>query len=181
MVLKKKYRQMLQEKEAKHPRMDGEEQRHPSPAKTAAAAAVVQWDAGDGPTRCLQQDEPVTCAAEVKPANSYFLHQTPNKQSARAAAGATQRRRTTIALCVCVAHLFVNKASCVCTALCIQRRIRGGGVGGGLPVSACKLVLETQQVKGLTGLHKVGKAVKNQHIGAPPPPHLKRQCGFNAA
>lgn len=62
LVLKKKYRQQLQEKEAKHPRMDGEGQRHPSPAKTAAAAA--QWDAGTGPTHCLQQDEPMSCAAE---------------------------------------------------------------------------------------------------------------------
>lgn len=60
-MLKKKYRQQLQEKEAKHPRMDGEGQRHPSPAKAAAAAA--QWDAGAGPTRCLQQDEPMSCAA----------------------------------------------------------------------------------------------------------------------
>lgn len=76
LVLKKKYRQMLQEKEAKHPRMDAEEeQRHPSPAKpTAAAAAAVQWDARDAPTRCLQQDEPMSCAAEVKLANSYYLH-----------------------------------------------------------------------------------------------------------
>lgn len=66
-MLKKKYRQMLQEKEANHPRMDGEELRHSSPAKTAAAAAAaVQWDARDGPTRCLQQDEPMSCAAEVK-------------------------------------------------------------------------------------------------------------------
>lgn len=61
-MLKKKYRQQLQEKEAKHPRMDGEGQRHPSPAK-AAAAAAAQWDAGAGPTRCLQQDEPMSCAA----------------------------------------------------------------------------------------------------------------------
>ncbi|XP_075897789.1 ankyrin repeat domain-containing protein SOWAHC [Nelusetta ayraudi] len=61
LVLKKKYRQQLQEKEAKHPRMDGEGQRHPSPAK--AAAAAVQWDAGAGPNRYLQQDEPMSCAA----------------------------------------------------------------------------------------------------------------------
>lgn len=102
LVLKKKYRQLLQEKEAKHPRMDGEEQSHPSPTKTAAAAAAAaQWDARDSPTCCLQQDEPMSCAAEVKLAISYYYKKkTTNKQSVRGAAGATRRRRTTIALCV---------------------------------------------------------------------------------
>lgn len=42
LVLKKKYRQMLQERVAGHPRGDEDGQRHPSPARSPATAA---WDA----------------------------------------------------------------------------------------------------------------------------------------
>ncbi|TKS76646.1 Ankyrin repeat domain-containing protein SOWAHB [Collichthys lucidus] len=47
LVLKKKYRQMLHERDAKHPGTDGDGQRHPSPARTPA---TVQWDTTDAST-----------------------------------------------------------------------------------------------------------------------------------
>lgn len=129
-MLKKKYRQQLQEKEAKHPRMDGEGQRHPSPAKTAAAAA--QWDAGTGPTRCLQQDEPMSCAAEVnsQTATSSVNRKKTNKQTVRRADGMTQRpdvpsapAQHSCSLC-CVTHLSVNKAASV--RCCVSAEDPGG-------------------------------------------------------
>ncbi|XP_070766808.1 ankyrin repeat domain-containing protein SOWAHA [Enoplosus armatus] len=71
LVLKKKYRQMLHERDARHPGTDGDGQRHSSPARTPAS---VQWDATDAstssPPQKEQQDEPMSCgepdsAAEV--------------------------------------------------------------------------------------------------------------------
>ncbi|TKS76639.1 Ankyrin repeat domain-containing protein SOWAHB [Collichthys lucidus] len=47
LVLKKKYRQMLHERDAKHFGTDGDGQRHPSPARTPA---TVQWDTTDAST-----------------------------------------------------------------------------------------------------------------------------------
>lgn len=73
-MLKKRYRQLLQEKEAKHPSMDGDGQRHPSPTKAAAAA---RWDAGDGgpASRPPRRDEAMSCAGEV---NSQTDHSSVN-------------------------------------------------------------------------------------------------------
>lgn len=73
LVLKKKYRQMLQERHAKHAGSDGDGQRRPR------APAAAQWDATDAsacpPQRREQRGEPRSCghpdgAAEVnlKPA-----------------------------------------------------------------------------------------------------------------
>lgn len=47
LILKKKYRQMLHERDAKHPGTDGDGQRHSSPARTPATA---QWDTTDAST-----------------------------------------------------------------------------------------------------------------------------------
>ncbi|XP_051280152.1 ankyrin repeat domain-containing protein SOWAHB [Dicentrarchus labrax] len=59
LVLKKKYRQMLQERDTKHPRAEGDGQRHSSPARTPA---TVQWDAATSPPHQKeQQDEPMSC------------------------------------------------------------------------------------------------------------------------
>lgn len=68
LVLKKKYRQMLHERDAKHPGTDGAGRRHSSPARTPAAA---RWDASaSSPQEKQQQDEQMSCgepdsAAEV--------------------------------------------------------------------------------------------------------------------
>ena len=77
LVLKKKYRQMLQDRDARLHGTDGDDQRGSSPARAPAAA---QWDASDASTSSHQQkdqqDEPMLCgeqdeAAEVtlKPAS----------------------------------------------------------------------------------------------------------------
>ncbi|XP_035512980.1 ankyrin repeat domain-containing protein SOWAHC isoform X1 [Morone saxatilis] len=59
LVLKKKYRQMLQERDTKHHRAEGDGQRHSSPARTPA---TVQWDAATSPPHQKeQQDEPMSC------------------------------------------------------------------------------------------------------------------------
>ncbi|XP_073325699.1 uncharacterized protein [Pagrus major] len=74
LVLKKKYRQMLHERDAKHPAAaDVDGQRRSSPAR---APATAQWDAPDAstspPRQKEQQDEPMSCgepdsAAESEP------------------------------------------------------------------------------------------------------------------
>lgn len=144
LVLRKKYRQMLQEKEAKLPRTDGEEQGHPSPAKTAAAG--VQWDARNVPTRCLQQDEPMSCAAEVRTVKK--TQQTVREEPLGRLSGTPQL--------FVLRNTFMCKQGRLCALLCI------------IAVKRCPLrhavrklaaALETQQVKGLTGSLKVGKAV----------------------
>ncbi|XP_041802339.1 ankyrin repeat domain-containing protein SOWAHC [Chelmon rostratus] len=62
LVLKKKYRQMLHERDTKQPRTDGDGQRRSSPAR---APAATQWDATDASTssrhQAEQQDEPMSC------------------------------------------------------------------------------------------------------------------------
>ncbi|XP_037627847.1 ankyrin repeat domain-containing protein SOWAHB isoform X2 [Sebastes umbrosus] len=62
LVLKKKYRQMLHDRDTKHHGTDGDGQRRSSPAR---APATVQWDATDAstssPHRKEQQDEPMSC------------------------------------------------------------------------------------------------------------------------
>ncbi|XP_070695233.1 ankyrin repeat domain-containing protein SOWAHC [Pempheris klunzingeri] len=62
LVLKKKYRQMLHERDSKRPGTDGDGQRHSSPARTPATA---RWDTTDAatssPHRREQQDEPMAC------------------------------------------------------------------------------------------------------------------------
>lgn len=89
LVLKKKYRQILQERDSKHAGTEGGGQRHPSPARAASAA---QWDAAEAVTSCPPQkehrDEAMPCgeadsAAEVK--------LTPARRSLT---GTTQQRTT---------------------------------------------------------------------------------------
>ncbi|XP_029362842.1 ankyrin repeat domain-containing protein SOWAHB [Echeneis naucrates] len=64
LVLKKKYRQLLQERDTKHQGTEGDGQKHSSPARTTAS---VQWDSTDSsttspPPQHKQQDEPMSCA-----------------------------------------------------------------------------------------------------------------------
>ncbi|KAK9515129.1 hypothetical protein VZT92_025798 [Zoarces viviparus] len=58
LVLKKKYRQMLHERDAKHQWTDGDGQRHCSPGR--APPASVRWDATDASTSSPQH-EPMSC------------------------------------------------------------------------------------------------------------------------
>ncbi|XP_029292553.1 ankyrin repeat domain-containing protein SOWAHB isoform X2 [Cottoperca gobio] len=61
LVLKKKYRQMLQDRDAKHHGTDGDAQ---SRSSTASAQASVPWDATDASTSSSQKeqhDEPMSC------------------------------------------------------------------------------------------------------------------------
>ncbi|XP_030589940.1 ankyrin repeat domain-containing protein SOWAHC [Archocentrus centrarchus] len=62
LVLKKKYKHMLQERDTKHLRQDRDPQRHPSPAR---ATATVQWEVTSTPTSSPhekeEQDEPMSC------------------------------------------------------------------------------------------------------------------------
>ncbi|XP_034393692.1 ankyrin repeat domain-containing protein SOWAHA [Cyclopterus lumpus] len=79
LVLKKKYRQMLHERDAKHPGTDGDGQRRSSPGR---APATVQWDATDAstssPHQKEQQHEPMSCgepnaAAEDQQTGTAFM------------------------------------------------------------------------------------------------------------
>ncbi|XP_040913463.1 ankyrin repeat domain-containing protein SOWAHA [Toxotes jaculatrix] len=54
LVLKKKYRQLLHERDTKHQGTDGDAQRHANPTKTTA---TVQWNATDASTSPPQQKE----------------------------------------------------------------------------------------------------------------------------
>lgn len=108
------------------------------------------------------------------------------KQSVRGAAGATQRcpqrRRRRRRLLFVLRHTFIGQQGRVCAGLCVSGGSGSSGVKRcSLRQGACKLAAApgTQRVKGLTGLHKVGKAVQSQRIEALFP-HLKTQCGFNA-
>ncbi|XP_036960029.1 ankyrin repeat domain-containing protein SOWAHB isoform X3 [Acanthopagrus latus] len=68
LVLKKRYRQMLQERDAKHPTADVDGRRHSSPARAPAAA---RWDASTSPPRQKeQQDEPMSCSEPDSAAES---------------------------------------------------------------------------------------------------------------
>ncbi|XP_070825623.1 ankyrin repeat domain-containing protein SOWAHC [Chaetodon trifascialis] len=59
LVLKKKYRQMLHERDTKQPGTDGDGQRRSSPAR---APAAVQWDASVSPRHQTERrDEPMPC------------------------------------------------------------------------------------------------------------------------
>ncbi|KAE8292776.1 Ankyrin repeat domain-containing protein SOWAHB [Larimichthys crocea] len=90
LVLKKKYRQMLHERDAKHPGTDGDGQRHSSPARTPATA---QWDTTDASTSSSssphhqkeQQDErePDGAAEAVRAVSQHpvVLIQEPSAQS----------------------------------------------------------------------------------------------------
>ncbi|KAG8002431.1 Ankyrin repeat domain-containing protein SOWAHB [Nibea albiflora] len=96
LVLKKKYRQMLHERDAKHPGTGGEGQRHSSPARTPATA---QWDTTDASASSSsspchqkeQQDEPMSCgepdsaaeagSAVTAPQRPVILIQEPSSQS----------------------------------------------------------------------------------------------------
>uniref|UniRef100_A0A3B4ZKR8 SOWAHA-C winged helix-turn-helix domain-containing protein n=1 Tax=Stegastes partitus TaxID=144197 RepID=A0A3B4ZKR8_9TELE len=68
LILKKKYRHLLHERDTKQCGTDGDRQRHPSPARPPAS---VPWDAStSSPHQKEQQDEPMSCgesdgAAEV--------------------------------------------------------------------------------------------------------------------
>lgn len=80
LVLKKRYRQMLQERDAKHPAADVDGRRHSSPARAPAAA---RWDASTSPPRQKeQQDEPMSCgepdsAAEDLQTGTALMQQHP--------------------------------------------------------------------------------------------------------
>ncbi|XP_027144073.1 ankyrin repeat domain-containing protein SOWAHB isoform X2 [Larimichthys crocea] len=83
LVLKKKYRQMLHERDAKHPGTDGDGQRHSSPARTPATA---QWDTTDASTSSSsprhqkeQQDErePDGAAEAVRTVSTVTAPQHP--------------------------------------------------------------------------------------------------------
>ncbi|XP_042347355.1 ankyrin repeat domain-containing protein SOWAHB isoform X2 [Plectropomus leopardus] len=87
LVLKKKYRQMLHERDTKNPGTDGDGQRCPSPARTPA---TVQWDTTDAstssPPQKERQDEPMSCgepdgAAEDQQINQNALLQPPAVQT----------------------------------------------------------------------------------------------------
>uniref|UniRef100_A0A8C4GV82 SOWAHA-C winged helix-turn-helix domain-containing protein n=1 Tax=Dicentrarchus labrax TaxID=13489 RepID=A0A8C4GV82_DICLA len=80
LVLKKKYRQMLQERDTKHPRAEGDGQRHSSPARTPA---TVQWDAATSPPHQKeQQDEPMSCGEPDSAAEHPVIQiQEPSAQS----------------------------------------------------------------------------------------------------
>ncbi|XP_044067660.1 ankyrin repeat domain-containing protein SOWAHB isoform X2 [Siniperca chuatsi] len=80
LVLKKKYRQMLYERDAKH--HDGDGQSHLNPARPLA---TVQWDVTDtstsSPHQKEQQDEPMACgepnsAAEDQQTGTAFMQHT---------------------------------------------------------------------------------------------------------
>ncbi|XP_075954380.1 uncharacterized protein LOC142956603 [Anarhichas minor] len=77
LVLKKKYRQMLHERDAKHQWTDGDGQRRSSPGR--APPASVQWDATDASTSSPQQQyEPMSCeepdgAAEDQQTGTSFM------------------------------------------------------------------------------------------------------------
>lgn len=65
LVLKKKYRQLLQDRDTKHHGAEGEGQRHLTPVRTPA---TVQWEATDASMTTASsnqkehQDEPMSCA-----------------------------------------------------------------------------------------------------------------------
>uniref|UniRef100_A0A3P8QBE0 SOWAHA-C winged helix-turn-helix domain-containing protein n=1 Tax=Astatotilapia calliptera TaxID=8154 RepID=A0A3P8QBE0_ASTCA len=63
LILKKKYRNLVQEREAKHLRPDGDRKRHLSPARTTTTS--VQWEVTDAPTSTHhekeEQDVPMSC------------------------------------------------------------------------------------------------------------------------
>nr|XP_033943433.1 ankyrin repeat domain-containing protein SOWAHC [Pseudochaenichthys georgianus] len=71
LVLKKKYRQMLQDRDARLHGTDGDAQRGSSPARAPAAA---QWDASDPSTSSHQQkdprDEPMLCGEQDEAAET---------------------------------------------------------------------------------------------------------------
>lgn len=109
---------MLQEKEAKHPRMDGEGQKHSSPARPA----TVQWDAKDALTRSPQQDEPMSCgepAAEVHLQTAWCSTSLKRKTVRRAKM--TQQPNAPCLLLMWMAHLSVNKAVSVRSDRVISR------------------------------------------------------------
>uniref|UniRef100_A0A673BBL5 SOWAHA-C winged helix-turn-helix domain-containing protein n=1 Tax=Sphaeramia orbicularis TaxID=375764 RepID=A0A673BBL5_9TELE len=62
LVLKKKYRQLLQDRDTKHHGAEGEGQRHSTPVRTPA---TVQWEATEASTTSSNQkehqDEPMSC------------------------------------------------------------------------------------------------------------------------
>lgn len=63
LILRKKYRHLLTERDAKHHETDGGQQ---SPALPMAAAATAQWEVTDATSRQLPpardtQDEPTSC------------------------------------------------------------------------------------------------------------------------
>uniref|UniRef100_A0A8C2WX14 SOWAHA-C winged helix-turn-helix domain-containing protein n=1 Tax=Cyclopterus lumpus TaxID=8103 RepID=A0A8C2WX14_CYCLU len=75
LVLKKKYRQMLHERDAKHPGTDGDGQRRSSPGR---APATVQWDATDAstssPHQKEQQHEPMSCGEPNATGTAFMQH-----------------------------------------------------------------------------------------------------------
>ncbi|XP_022045479.1 ankyrin repeat domain-containing protein SOWAHC [Acanthochromis polyacanthus] len=58
LVLKKKYRHLLQDRDTKHQGTDGDRQRHQSPARPPAS---VQWDSSSSPHQKEQKDEAMLC------------------------------------------------------------------------------------------------------------------------
>ncbi|XP_017274762.1 ankyrin repeat domain-containing protein SOWAHB [Kryptolebias marmoratus] len=58
LILKKKYRHLLQERDAKPHGSDGAQQSHPSLGRTPG---TVQWEVTDSSTSSPQQEEPMSC------------------------------------------------------------------------------------------------------------------------
>ncbi|KAM3618490.1 uncharacterized protein V6R79_021002 [Siganus canaliculatus] len=89
LVLKKKYRQMLTERDVKHATMDADGQTHPSPARTPAS---VQWEVTDTSSRTSSpgqkepQEEPMWTGEDLQtghtpPPRSVISNQQPSAQS----------------------------------------------------------------------------------------------------
>uniref|UniRef100_A0A3Q0SJW5 SOWAHA-C winged helix-turn-helix domain-containing protein n=1 Tax=Amphilophus citrinellus TaxID=61819 RepID=A0A3Q0SJW5_AMPCI len=99
LVLKKKYKHMLQERDTKHLRQDRDPQRHPSPAR---ATATVQWEVTSAPTSSPhekeEQDEPMSCgeadgAAEVNLKSAHHSSLTVKARKTVRPTGMIQRQR----------------------------------------------------------------------------------------
>uniref|UniRef100_A0A3Q1CX63 SOWAHA-C winged helix-turn-helix domain-containing protein n=1 Tax=Amphiprion ocellaris TaxID=80972 RepID=A0A3Q1CX63_AMPOC len=58
LILKKKYRHLLHDRDTKHQGTDGDRQRHQSPARPPAS---VQWDSSSSPHQKEQRDEAMLC------------------------------------------------------------------------------------------------------------------------
>uniref|UniRef100_A0A3B3U9U9 Ankyrin repeat domain-containing protein SOWAHB-like n=2 Tax=Poecilia TaxID=8080 RepID=A0A3B3U9U9_9TELE len=84
LVLKKKYRNLLQERDTRHHETDGNAQRNQSLARVTAAA---QWEATDiltsSPSKKEEQDEPMSCGdPDEEVSCRLFVHRSSHPPSA---------------------------------------------------------------------------------------------------
>uniref|UniRef100_A0A096M460 SOWAHA-C winged helix-turn-helix domain-containing protein n=1 Tax=Poecilia formosa TaxID=48698 RepID=A0A096M460_POEFO len=84
LVLKKKYRNLLQERDTRHHETDGNAQRNQSLARVTAAA---QWEATDiltsSPSKKEEQDEPMSCGdPDEEQAGTDSVHRSSHPPSA---------------------------------------------------------------------------------------------------